>query len=428
MNCPVAPKIDWLESFRRPSANVRAIPAMGKTFVPKKGKQRMYSKTLIPQKQTRLWKATPYVRGGVKTSKSRGDRERWCYSVKEIYKATELKLIRDLQKQGHLDEKKGKTCPVCKKGILGPLTFYPLRKSYAYRCTKNHKCNNYVLPHHEHPIFSTGGGRHCSSLDDQVAILFCAVSGTTEVNTHRITDKNHKMVEGISKRLDQCRQIVVERDEKSIQFGNTCGWADVEGDEVDLGKKEVGANEGDAADEVVQWEQWQGLVERGDRKTLVLSKTRPKKMVRRAPGPGPLKKVDWAPIANRYLKGKRVIFHSDGAKSYRLKTTPVDGIAHDWVVHKKKKVTIKGKTFWMKPKYVSLVEHRMADGTVVRAKGGTQIIDRTWSFLRKHIGNRSAHIGKASMKARVRSAQWCYWHQGDDLWAQTGLMLKSLFV
>ena len=75
-----------------------------------------------------------------------------------------------------------------------------------------------------------------------------------------------------------------------------------------------------------------------------------------------------------------------------MKTTPVSGIVHDWVVHKKKKIQKKGKSIWIKPKYVSLVEHRMLDGTVVRAKGGTQIIDRAWAFIKKHVGNRNAHI------------------------------------
>ena len=92
----------------------------------------------------------------------------------------------------------------------------------------------------------------------------------------------------------------------------------------------------------------------------------------------------------------------------------------------KKKVTIKGKTLWVKPKYVALVAHHMPDGTTVKAKSGTQIIDRAWSYIRTHIKNRGAYVGKNSLRPRIRSAQWCYWHRGDDMWAQTGLMLQSL--
>ena len=95
------------------------------------------------------------------------------------------------------------------------------------------------------------------------------------------------------------------------------------------------------------------------------------------------------------------------------------------MVNKKKKRTVNGVTKWYSPKYAVLFEHKI-DGKTIRCKGGTQIIDRTWSFLRSHIGNRSAHIGKSSLRARIRSAQWCYWHQGEDLWRATGAMLKSL--
>ena len=396
-------------------------------FQPKKGKQLMYTKVLNPQKKKGIWKKVPYVRAGTLTQKSRPEREHWCYSLKQIYKASEAGLLRDLLRHKILEKKQGKACPFCKKGSLGTLKYYAARQGMMYRCGKK-GCQKYVVPQHGHPIFTAGYGPGHAELADQAAVLFCAVSDAKLVTAHRLTDKSHNMVEGIYRRLDKVRQVTVEREEKQIQFGRTTEWADVEGDEVDLGKKEVGADAGDAPDEVMKWEQWQGVVERGDRKTLVLSRTRPKKTKRRAPGPGPLKKSDWQPIANRYLKNRKVILHTDGAKSYRLKTTPVRGIVHDWVVHKKKKIKCSdGKTRWAKPKYVTLVEHRMPDGKVVRAIGGTQIIDRTWSYIRKHIGSRSANIGKSSFTARVRSAQWCYWHQGQDLWSETGLMLEKWF-
>ena len=30
--------------------------------------------------------------------------------------------------------------------------------------------------------------------------------------------------------------------------------------------------------------------------------------------------------------------------------------------------------------------------------------------------------GSSALRAKLRSAQWCYWHRNDDLWLQTGVM------
>ena len=154
------------------------------------------------------------------------------------------------------------------------------------------------------------------------------------------------MVGQLSKRLDFARSYAVEREQKHIKFCETAEWNDVEGDECDLGSAETGDNEcrrgkkdtgkNDDSDDALTWEQWRGLVERGFKRTLVLFKLNPKKTKKRAPGPGPIKKVDWAPIADKYLKDRKVVFHTDGTKNYRLKTTPVRGIVHGWVVHNKK--------------------------------------------------------------------------------------------
>ena len=122
----------------------------------------------------------------------------------------------------------------------------------------------------------------------------------------------------------------------------------------------------------------------------------------------------------------KVILHTDGAKSYKLKGTGLSGVVHDWVVHKKKCQIIKGKRTWLKPKYVLLTEHHMPEGKILRVKAGTQIIDRAWHFIKNHVGKRTGQIGHASFKHRVRSAQWLYWHRREDQWAATGKMLASL--
>ena len=63
----------------------------------------------------------------------------------------------------------------------------------------------------------------------------------------------------------------------------------------------------------------------------------PKMTKARAPGPGPIRKVHWAPVAIKYLEDKKSVLRTDGAKSYRLKSSPVNGVLHDWVAHMKKK-------------------------------------------------------------------------------------------
>ena len=74
----------------------------------------------------------------------------------------------------------------------------------------------------------------------------------------------------------------------------------------------------------------------------------------RAPGPGPIRKPDWKPFANKFLKDRKVILHTDGARTYKLW---LPGVLHDNVVHKKKKAIIAGKTIWIKPQYAKIWTH-----------------------------------------------------------------------
>lgn len=76
----------------------------------------------------------------------------------------------------------------------------------------------------------------------------------------------------------------------------------MEADEVDLGKEEVAKSVKSRGK--VQWEQWGGLVERGCPSTLVLYRLRPKLTAKRAPGPGPISRRDWARIATKHLPQK----------------------------------------------------------------------------------------------------------------------------
>ena len=121
---------------------------------------------------------------------------------------------------------------------------------------------------------------------------------------------------------------------------------------------------------------------------MVMFKTHSKATKGRSPGPGPIKKRDWLPMARKWLKGRCVFIHTDGARSHKIgmnRKTYLDGVIHDYVVHKQKKIN----GVWVKPKYVKLVRHKMLDGKIICTKAGTQIIDRCWKHVRKTIGERS---------------------------------------
>ena len=224
----------------------------------------------------------------------------------------------------------------------------------------------------------------------------------------------------MSKRLDACLAKGVVARERGIQFGDNFKkeWRDVEADEVDLGKEFVTDN----AKDKLRWLQWAGIVERGRPSSLVLFRTKPKLTSRRAPGPGPIKKSDWYPMAKKWLKGRKILLHTDGARSYKLglnRKNTLDGVIHDYVTHKPKK---DGK--FLRPKYVQLFAHSI-DGSTTHTKGGTQIIDRCWQHIRKFVGRRSAAgSSQKRMDARVRAAQWAYWHQDDDLFLKVGEVFR----
>ena len=91
---------------------------------------------------------------------------------------------------------------------------------------------------------------------------------------------------------------------------------------------------------IAHWEQWAGLVARGRPDSFVLVGLKPPPTTCRAPGPGAIRKVEWQPIAEKWLKNKQVVLHTDSARSYKAK---VPGVVHDNVVHQKKRVKVGGK-------------------------------------------------------------------------------------
>eukprot|EP00959_Pyramimonas_sp_CCMP1952_P115429 2413053-Pyramimonas_sp.AAC.1 len=109
----------------------------------------------------------------------------------------------------------------------------------------------------------------------------------------------------------------------------------------------------------VSREQRGGLVERGRPNTLILARLDPSRTRRRAPGPGPIRKRDWKPIVTRHLENREVVLPTHGARAYKLNFLSV---LHDSVVHIKKKVTSRGKTVRIKPKFPEIVVHKLPTG------------------------------------------------------------------
>eukprot|EP00971_Amphidinium_carterae_P004281 85472-Amphidinium_carterae.1 len=119
-------------------------------------------------------------------------------------------------------------------------------------------------------------------------------------------------------------------------------------------------------------------MERGRPHTLVLIQLPTRVSKKRSPGPGPIRKRDWAPIGLKYLAHGNVILHTDSARSYELK---FEGVVHDKVVHQPKKV---GRRCIM-PKYTHFHDIELETGEKVKVMAGTQYVDGMWKHLRAYM-------------------------------------------
>jgi hypothetical protein len=359
----------------------------------------------------------PYVRHGTQTHKSRPDRLVLKRDIFELRGATEKQIIDMLTEDKHIPDWSKHKCPFCLKGKVRKLKKYK-KYGWRYRCTHN-KCQRYIHPHEFHPIYHCG--RRSSSLQHQASALFALQCNVGQASYRQLSKENHKMIEKIAKANDQTRKAYVLKKEKTIKLGNRVEWMDGEADEVDLAKN-LDPDDPYSSEPVV-WEQWGGLVMRGFPETLILKRLQPKKTKRRAPGPGPIRKRDWRPIAKKHVENRMIVLHTDGARSYKLK---LQGVIHDQAIHKTKKVFVRGKAKIIKPKYSEIKCHSLADGSKLYVKTGTQIIDRFWQRVRAHLKHRAKKVGSSILHARIRSAQFDYWYKGRDMWLQTGEMLEYL--
>ncbi|OLP94259.1 hypothetical protein AK812_SmicGene23735 [Symbiodinium microadriaticum] len=220
-------------------------------------------------------------------------------------------LVRLLRRDQIIPEWSNRPCPHCGAGKLSKLTFYPYRKVWAHRCSAKF-CQKYVQPHEFHPIFVQGAGASKTSLQTQASILLCATAAVPQHCLSKIMDVDDKIVSRIYNNLDIARARFVLAHEKRIQYGGSARWEDVEADEVDLGKGLV--ENYDKPKLNTKWEQWLGVVQRGSPGSLRLIRLDPPLTKPRSPGPGPIRKRDWKPVAKQYLEGRRIVLHTDGAR------------------------------------------------------------------------------------------------------------------
>ena len=130
----------------------------------------------------------------------------------------------------------------------------------------------------------------------------------------------------------------------------------------------------------VEWRQYIGLLRRGFPETLILEELPSRCTSARAPGPGPLLRKVWKPLAERYVKGRKIVLQTDSAKAYTLQ---VDGCVHTRVVHQKKKDK-HGK--WLLPRYTMPQTVTLPNGKILDVVGGTQYIDGLWKHIRSGLG------------------------------------------
>ena len=369
--------------------------------------------------KTKKWNKTKYTRerSEVGPEGLRMDRIAWTRSLADLLTASDADIYGILLEDGLLVSLEGKTCPRCGQGSLSKVSATRGEGLPKLRCRAK-SCHVYINPHHLHPLFVDGRGTGTTRLQIQAALLFLILNNVSHAVIHRLLNINHKVIEDMEKRLCYLRKEWVDAKEKLIDFGAGRPWADVEADETTFDRKHLGELASDLTTPIA-WEQWCGIVKRGNPRTLVLCRLKPKESGQRAPGPGAIRKVEWAPLASKWLKDKKLILHTDAAKSYRCK---VPGLLHDNVVHCKKRVKVNGKWRWKRPTFVRLVTHAIP-GTKkkITVKAGTQVIDRAWRFLKERINiNQGCRVGSSLLRAKLRSAQYQYWYKNSDLWAATG--------
>lgn len=352
-------------------------------------------------------------------NKARLANQKWCMSFSKLASMTELETINHLTKVGILEKRK--VCPACGHGSLTGLTKDRMR-GWVQRC-RSRRCHKFILPHAFHPIFNVPWGKNHISLNSQAQILFCLVSGVEASKAHILTGSSHKAVDNLLMRWLGTVSAFVEHEQSKIRLGGADEWTECEADEVTIrGKK-------DQSGKKVTWHQYCGILRRGDRRSLILhrmhSRTTSVKIHGKGMGsrvsPGPITKVEWKKIANRYLKNQKVLLHTDGARAYRFEK--IAGVITDFVKHKRPRPVYSALWCHSLPrdqkKAHALAKHK-GEVDKVWVKKGTQIIDCVWKLLRKNGVPQNVKADASPIDRRVREWQWRHWNAEVDKWAALG--------
>jgi len=199
----------------------------------------------------------------------------------------------------------------------------------------------------------------------------------------------------------------------------------IEADEAVSRKKDLPRKE-------VEWTEYVGAKERGNRKSLVLvkrkaadSKSKRAAPVRRGKKgracPPPLKKEEWQKVAKKHVKDKTIL-RTDAAPAY-VAMVPKKEIRRDTVNHGCRNGG---------PYFTKKVVHKKLTG---QSKGknkkatvaGTQSLDGWWGTPKRNLRGVRADHGQR-VDERVRESQWLHWLGSDDPFKAAGQVLKEVRV
>eukprot|EP00971_Amphidinium_carterae_P241198 4788948-Amphidinium_carterae.1 len=258
------------------------------------------------------------------------------YKVKTVgARATRLLL----QSQGYLP--KVHACPKCGSKLKPWGCFSDIMRPH-YRCTK-YTCRTKLHRLHNHPLFFHGPGM--TPIWQQYAV-YEALLG--DVPYHQIRQQfnlSHSTLERYAVQLRRHIVPYVEKKQSDIEVGST-KLEEWEVDECTISHWPSGD-----ASRPKQWTEYCGAIRRGSPQTLKIYRMECRKTKARAPGPGPIRKLEWAKIAERALQPlvRPIVMHTDSAKAYQLK---LRNVFHTKVVHQKKKVN----GVWIKPYFTKRVK------------------------------------------------------------------------